>query len=163
MTLEERLSLIETKIKKDEEKKKMQENKRIQQSIESVNKIKSLQDRIEALLIVINKCIELKVEIPDKYKTTYYGYGNNTVTFCADGFYHKVGFMGKINPVKYIGFYNGGACGPWDFYTNGIETFNKHERTQEIREASLQDMKYFLNEFDIFEHAFYNWIDSMND
>ena len=107
-------------------------------------------------------------------ETTKLGYGSgyDTYDFCADGFYHHVGFMeckkghwyrgeNKYNKIKYLGIDNGGACGVYDFYTNGDVTFFKHEETGEVKEAYLGNMKEFLNEFDKFEAAFYKWIDSL--
>lgn len=174
MTLEERLAAISNKAEKDKIKEyneKLNEQNKIENAL---NKIKELEPRIRALITLGNKCIEEKIQFPSSSETTKLGYGSgyNSYDFCADGFYHHVGFMNckrgfwrrdefPFNEIEYLGIYNGGACGVYNFYTNGTKTFCKHERTGEIIEAKLEHMKKFLKEFDSFEAAFYKWIDSM--
>lgn len=64
--------------------------------------------------------------------------------------------------IKYLGIYNGDFFGVWDFYTDGENTFVKHERDESIKiEVPLDHLNIFLEEFDLFEESFYKWIDSM--
>lgn len=69
----------------------------------------------------------------------------------------------KSVKIEYLGIVEGGACGIWDFYTNGTKTFLKHEENGSIKGAELKYLNDFLNEFDIFEKAFYKWVDSLAD
>lgn len=174
MTLEERLSIISKKAESNEiEKlnKEMDEKNRIENAL---NKIKELKPRIEALIILGNKCIEEGIDFPSAYETTRFGYGKgyNSYNFIADGIYHCVGFMeceryvyrkgeNKYNTIYHLGIKNGGYCGEFDFYTNGTEVFSKHKKTEEIKEPRYTDMDCFLEEFNSFEAAFYKWIDSL--
>lgn len=66
---------------------------------------------------------------------------------------------------KYIGIYNGGYCGAWDFYTNGKETFLQHEKegVKKYYDIEINHLEKFLSEFDVFESTFYKWIDSLNE
>lgn len=176
MTLEERLAIISNKAEKD----KVEEyNKKVNlenATENALNRIKELTPRIKDLITLVNKCIDLGIDLPTPSETTKLGYGNgyDGYSFCAEGFYHHVGFMdckkgwwyreeNKYNKVEYLGIYNGGACGVYDFYTNGTKTFYKRERTGEIINPDLSDVKKFLKEFDLFEAAFYKWIDSMEN
>ena len=174
MTLEERLAAISNKAEKDKIKEyneKLNEQNKIENAL---NKIKELEPRIKDLITIVNKCIDLGINLPSTYETTKLGYGRgcNGYNFIADGIYHHVGFMdcekgywyrgeSKYKKVEYLGIENGGVFDLYDFYTNGTKTFCKHERTGEIIEAKLEHMKEFLKEFDLFEAAFYKWIDSM--
>lgn len=176
MTLEERLAIISNKAEKD----KVEEyNKKVNlenATENALNKIKELTPRIKDLITLVNKCIDLGIDFPSPYETTQLGYGSGYRghSFVADGFYHHVGFMdcekgywhrgeSKYKKVEYLGIKNGGACGVYDFYTNGTKTFYKHEITGKIVEAELRSIKNFLEEFDLFEAAFYKWIDSMKN
>ena len=174
MTLEERLSIISKKAQSNEiEKlnKEMNEKNIIENAL---NKIKELKPRIEALIILGNKCIEEGIDFPSSSETTKLGYGNgyNSYNFIADGFYHHVGFMdcekvywhqgkNKYKTIAHMGIKNGGCCGSFDFYTDGTGTFYKDRESGRIKEADLRDLKNFLKEFDSFEAAFYKWIDSL--
>ncbi len=166
-TFSERIMIINGKVQRDEqEKKKKQLDK--ENKIEKLrNDIYELKERIDDLIKLANYCIEKGVKIPEEEGSfgvksgEKYGYPHE---FFAEGFYHHTGFMGRAKePIKYLGIYNGGACGIYDFYTNGDETFSIHRKTKEITEAKIQDMKQFLSEFEQFESAFYNWIESLNE
>lgn len=174
MTLEERLELISNRAKKNKDEEYAKEMELNDGKLEALRKIEKLKPRIEALIVLGNKCIDEKIDFPSSLETTKLGYGSgyDTYDFCADGFYHHVGFMNckkgcwyrgenKYNKIKYLGIENGGACGVYDFYTNGSVTFFKREETGEVKEADLGNMKKFLKEFDKFEAAFCKWIDSL--
>lgn len=169
MTLEERMALIEGKAaadRKAEEDKQTEEEKR---TADALAKIGELTPRIQALIALGNKCIEQGVAFPASSETVKFGYGHgyNSYSFLADGFYHHLGFMDvnrnrKQNTIKYLGIDEGGACGSWDFYTNGEETFLRHEQDKDRKkEPKYPYIESFLKEFDTFETAFYKWIDSL--
>ena len=127
----------------------------------------SLESRISALITIANKCIREYVDFPSSEISSKFGYGKgyNSYNFMADGFYHHVGFIrprkSETEEIEYLGIIGGGACGIYDFYTNGIEIFLKHENTGEYKCAQLKHLDRFLNEFDLFEKSFYKWIDSL--
>ena len=173
MTLEERLAIIEQKANKDKLNKS---NKEIELQIktqETLSKIEELTPRIKAIITVANKCIDEGIDFPSN--TEKFGYGrksSNSYNYFADGIHHHVGFMNcsrgywlegekKYNKIKYLGIDEGGWNGVWDFYTNGTETFLKHEKDGTKKNAELKYLNDFLNEFDLFEEAFYKWIDSL--
>ena len=60
----------------------------------------------------------------------------------------------KKEMCNYIGIYNGGFCGAWDFYTNGKEVFLKHEKDKSINRCRNLHLEKFLSEFDILEMLF---------
>lgn len=165
-TFSERIMIINGKVQRDEqENKKKQLDK--ENKVEKLrNDIYELKERINDLIMLANYCIEKGVKIPEEGSFGVkagkkYGYSHE---FFAEGFNHHTGFMGRGKvPIKYLGIYNGGFCGVYDFYTNGDETFSEHEKTKEITEARIQDMKQFLEEFEQFENAFYKWIDSLEE
>lgn len=174
MTLEERLELISNRAKKNKDEEREKEMEVNNKTSEAMREIEKLKPRIKALITLGNKCIEEGIDFPDSYGTKKFGYGDgwHSYDFCADGIYHHVGFMeckkgcwyrgeSKYNKIEYLGIENGGACGVYDFYTNGAVTFFKREETGEVKEADLKNMKKFLKEFDKFEAAFYKWIGSL--
>lgn len=173
MTLNERMNAIEKKaekIKKENENEKMAAEIKIQKATKD---ILNMADRIVAVITLANKCLDCGIMLPDCYTTVKYGYGDGSRSFdfCADGIYHHVGFMdckrgcwqkGEIpfNKIEYLGVVNGGYNGPYDFYTNGKEVFSKDNTSiGTISEAKLEHMEKFLYEFEVFEDAFYKWLD----
>jgi len=174
VTLEERLAIIGNKAEKDKEAA-IKKEKNLQEEIaEAIENVKALGDRINALIIVANECIDKKIKFPSAYEVRDYGYNSEgcDYDFFADGIYHHVGFMyckrgwyktgeSPYNKIAYVGIVNGGACGNWDFCVNKDEIISRHQGTGEAALPSLRDMKKFLKEFEIFETAFYKWIDSM--
>lgn len=174
MTLEERLTIIEERANK-EKSDALKKAADLQMKTEkALRQIQELTPRIEAIITIVNKCIEEGVPLPSSSVTAKYGYGKGyrSYSFCADGICHHVGFMdckrgwwkegeSRYKNVEYLGIDEGGCCGVWDFYTNGTETFLKHETDGTIKDPELYHMESFLKEFDLFEEAFYKWIDSM--
>ena len=78
---------------------------------------------------------------------------------CDRGYWRKG--EKHYNKIEYLGIDEGGWNGVWDFYTNGTETFLKHEKDGTVKEVELKYLNDFLKEFDVFEEAFYKWIDSL--
>lgn len=128
-----------------------------QERLMTLEKVTALKPRIQRLIMLANACNEAQLKLPSEMK----GYGYSTM---AEGFYHHLGFMGRGRmPITHLGIYAGGACGSWDFYTDGINTFDQDERNDAIRQnASIGHMKQFLEEFETFESAFLKWIDSLD-
>jgi hypothetical protein len=160
MTLQEMLGILDARAKADadEEYKKDQAEENARRTL--IARIQEIKPRIQDLITAANRCKELGIEIPADTKK--YGYGQGSFGFIADGFYHKVGFMSKNKcPIEYIGFLAGGACGHWDFYTNGDLTFVLHDDNKATKEANSRQMQKFLNNFELFEKAFHKWIKSL--
>lgn len=169
MTLEERMDIIQRKANLDREKEEKAVTEAQKKTELALKNIEKLTERIDTLIVLANKCIREGVSLPSSCVTATFGYGKgyNSYDFSADGIHHHVGFMDfrrdKTKEIKYLGIDEGGCFGVWDFYTNGKETFLKHERTGEIKEPEWKFIQDFLYEFDLFESAFYAWIDSLVD
>lgn len=166
-TLEEKLMKIENKAKNDKKDEATKALDLKSRTTEALAKVEELEPRITALIAIANKCIQEGIKFPDSSETTKFGYGDGyrSYNFCAEGIHHHVGFMEikfhGVSEVKYLGFYNGGYCGPWDFYTTGSSSFDMNEASKKKRDASLENINTFLKEFDAFEKAVHAWVDSL--
>lgn len=137
-----------------------------------MGKIVELQPRIAELIETVNACIKNGIEI-NKYRNShcYSGYDNyKQGTFVSNAISHKIGFIqgngvsfgyNPKTPITVMGIVNGGACGKLDFHTNGINAYSVHEDTKEMSKARIKDIKKFLDNFDEFEKAFYEYVDSI--
>lgn len=165
MELKDRMAIINDKAKRINDEKRIKEEKIDIERKELLNKISSLEERIHDLITLVNECVKNGINLPANTEKYGYGTGYRSHNFYADGIYHHVGFMGRKKEMcNYIGIYNGGFCGTWDFYTNGKEIFLKHEKDKSIRyDVEIYHLESFLSEFDIFESAFYKWIDSLSE
>ena len=174
MRLEERLAIFEQKANNNKVKTKENETDLQIKTQEALFKVKDLTPRIKAIITVANKCIDEGIDFPSESVTAKFGYGTGyrSYNFLADGINHHVGFMNcgrgywrkgekHYNKIEYLGIDEGGWNGVWDFYTNGTETFLKHEKDGTVKEVELKYLNDFLKEFDVFEEAFYKWIDSL--
>ena len=165
MTLEERMNIIKNKAERDKEKELKAEKQKQDELINAIQQIQVLKNRIDDLLTLVNQCKECGIKLPNLIETQRYGYGDGRYGFFADRFTHHVGFINNKKQIKYIGIDNGGACGLYDFCTNGDEIFLKHEgdgTISTIKPVKIYYIKEFLREFDQFEAAFYQWIDSLS-
>ena len=156
------ITILEKTAKGIEAKKISEEKKKNQEKIDLMQKIRDLEPRITDLIEAGQKCQELGIDFPVKNEMPQYGYDSR---FEADGVNHDLGFITKEFKIQYLGIKNGGFDGPWDFYTDGKESFpvsNKEYLKGATGDPQICDMKKFLNQFDSFESAFYQWIDSLN-
>ena len=166
MTLNDRLAMIDNKIANDKAKQEAKQKAEMSALDVAMEKIKDLNIRIWELLEVVNGLKAKGFKIPgdgwgidaDHKALKKYGYDYGAM---ADGIRHGVGFMGLYSkePIKYVGFYAGGANGPWDFYTDGAEIFCKHEDSNVIKIPTSYDCQKFLDMFNNFEKAFYAWFE----
>ena len=169
MTTEERLKIIRNKAERNVIEAEQEANAVELKREELKSQIKNLYSRIQSLLICANECVKNGIKIP-KSDSTYsrageeYGYDHE---FIAEGFYHGTGLIKRNhdNEFNWLGIKNGGANGPWDFITNGIDiksigNADYNKGTQD--KPRISDMEKFLKQFPVFEEAFYNWIDSMD-
>ena len=142
-------------------------------------KIKDLKPRIESLIVLHDKCMEIGIEIPrDKnhmvgccgYIPSAKKYGYNA-DFIAEGIYHHVGFFEDSDGITRLGIENGGACGYYDLVVDEFGgVFGRLENSRHIVNItrkeytrSERDMRKFLKEFPVFEKAFLAWIDTLID
>lgn len=164
MTKEDRLAIIRGKAEKD--KQAQLDAKKAEDALREllVKQIDDLTERIETVLVLANECLKNGVKIPEGKFSKYdsgkqYGY---PYEFIAEGIYHHTGIIKCGDKFTHLGINNGGACGCYDFWTNGISTFSVHEnRRNDIQPPRIKDMEKFLEEFDIFEKGFLNFIDSL--
>lgn len=164
MTQEERLRNIQTKAKRDAAAKAAAENAEKAERNELIRQIKDMYERITDLIALANACIDNGIEIPQgegthKRAGEHWGY---PYEFIAEGFYHHTGFIKKGRTIDFIGIENGGACGAFDFWTDGLFVGYVHEQNKNIkREPSIYDLQKFLREFPQFEEAFLKFVDEM--
>lgn len=165
MTLNERLAMLDKKVADDKAKQLSAEEKERLTVKEMLDKIEGFSHEIWELIELANACRAKGIKLPVGYDGNYdglkkYGYDYDAM---ADGIYHGVGFMeNRIKGnIEYVGYYNGGACGPWDFYTDGVIAFCRHEKEHNLtKEVSSKECKKFLTMFPRFRDAFYKWFDT---
>lgn len=160
--LNKSIEILEKTAKNIEDKKISEKKKENQERGDLTQKIRELRTRITDLIEAGQKCQELGIDFPTKNEMLQFGYDSR---FEADGVNHDLGFITKEFKIRYLGIKNGGFNGPWDFYTDGTESFsvaNKDYLKGATGDPQIQDMKKFLKQFEVFESAFYQWIDSLN-
>lgn len=165
MTNAERIAMINGKRDRvaEQEAKKAQETALLSDELEM--KIYRLRERIENVIHVCNALrlneflYNIRIGYDDR-RLRKYGYDGG---ICADGFHHHVGVYGNrrypSDQIEWIGFKAGGACGYWDFYTDGVMVADVHEETGKRQRASVKHMEKFLEEFPKYESALYAWVD----
>ena len=160
--------------KKKEKIEKEIENKK--QSKYYKEQIRALEPRISKIIEIGNLCLENNIKIWNDV-CEHKRYDENI--FETDGINHQLGFFlnhYKAYPIyrcskyDYIGFYNGGICGDWDFVTNGKDIFEVHEQKDSLtridnnatfREPTIYQMSKFLEQFNEFEEKFFNFINNL--
>lgn len=152
MTQQDRIAIIRAagqKKKEQEAQKKEKDNEKYNAALEAVLE---LRPRVAELIELANQVLESGLEFPKE--------GSCYRKFFSDGIRHKIGFMGHgMQPIRYIGIYNGGACGPWNFYINGSDGFAKHEKTKETGKPDIYTLNIFQKGFSTFEAEFLAWVD----
>lgn len=100
----------------------------LQQKIEDYKiQIRALKPRIDELIKVGNACLEYNIPLEGSSWGGHEGY--DTHQFFTNSWSHLVGFVSNKNrPVTHLGIRAGGACGVWDFYTNGVDIYDAHEK-----------------------------------
>ena len=171
MTLEERIAKVNEAVEKKAKEEKEKNEKEFGEMMSLISQCNEYSERVRDLLKLARYCIEKGIRIPikgrldtDNFGTAKkYGYPHE---FFAEGICHHVGFIAKDRYAKKpeiiaIGIVNGGCCGVWDFYNTGDDIYSKHEENGSIMSPKKKDMQQFLKEFESFEKAFYNFIDSL--
>lgn len=152
MTVEERMRMIDQKVKKDEEEEFVKLQKYESEYEECIRKIKALRERITDLLKVANYAMDNGISL--KYRDVLHGdYDNGD--FFSNFWSHRLG----LKDNEHLGYTKGGACGNIDFYTNGDDIYGYDTKKRERVSPLFDDMKRFINGFDKFEQKFYEYID----
>lgn len=137
-----------------------------------VQQIRALKPRIDELLAVGNACLGNGIEL-DYYGACFDRSADSYErgTFITNSISHRVGFVRDWglydrghHQFTMLGINNGGACGHYDFRTDGERVYfvNEDDRT-DVKNSSFKigDLKGFLQKFDVFESAFYAYVDKV--
>lgn len=119
--------------------------------------IKALRPRIADLIELGNYAKDNGIKLEGHSWGGHEGY--DTHQFCTNSWSHLVGFV-LDKEITCLGIDNGGACGPIDFRTDGVDVWGENNKvscpTRMI--PCLEDIEYFLRKFDEFEESFINYI-----
>lgn len=181
MTVEERMETIRNKGQKNIDEAQAKADAKRNELNELCEKVRDMGQRVKDLCKLANTCIENNIQIPCKtqFSSDYdsgkkWGY---PYEFIAEGIRHHVGFFTPkrewkngiqvfTEPFRYIGIKNGGACGVWDFRTDGdiVQSISNTDYDRgKISEPRKRDLEQFIKEFPQFEAAFLKWIDSLGE
>lgn len=127
-------------------------------------RVRGLRPRIAELLETANACAENGIEIDaygksfDRSRDSY-----EKGTFVTNSITHRLGFVhtSKGCKILWLGIEAGGACGPLNFRTNGDTVCSIHENERHVGPPLTKHLKEFLEKFDEFEKAFYDYVDSI--
>ena len=135
--------------------------KALQQQVESyIKQIRELKPRIDELLTVGNACLKHNIPLTGQAWGGHEGY--DTHQFFTNCWSHLVGFVhNKDNSITHLGIFAGGACGSYDFYTDGFEVYDRCGKTGEIVTPNVWHLKRFVAEFDKFENELYKYVDKV--
>lgn len=166
MTTKERLEAVMRAVAIREQETTEQEQKREAEVRDALVQVYAVQDEIKDILLLAREALRHGYDLPNEY------FGNRCDRpLVADGCRHNVGIMnaqhafvtventGRGYCADAVGFYRGGACGPWDFYVTEDSVYCRHEKTRATREPSLEDLKRFLHGYRAFKTDFYKWFD----
>ena len=145
-------------IKEDNDQKLKAESDKL------IEEIKALRPRIDVIIKTGNACLMGGIPIENRGWGGHEGYDTNH--FMTNSWSHLTGFVHPVNngsrTISMLGITAGGACGMYDFRTDGIQVYSVNERNNlDIVTPSTHHMKRFLNEFDEFESTFYAYVDKM--
>lgn len=160
--LNKSIEILEKTAKNIKDKKIYEEKKENQERADLMQKIQDLRPRITDLIEAGRKCQELGIAFPTRNEMPQFGYDSR---FVANRINHDLGFITMELKIRFLGIQNGGFNGPWDFLTDGKESFsvaNRDYLKRTVEDPQISDMKKFLKQFEVFESAFYQWIDSLN-
>lgn len=125
---------------------------------ELAEEIKTLKPRIKELIEVGNACLVCGIPLTGQAWGGHEGY--DTHQFITNCWSHLVGFVQSGNSAIFeMGINAGGACGNWNFRTDGDNVYDVYG--DNVREASLEHLQKFINNFDEFEKSFYEYVDKL--
>lgn len=129
-----------------------------------IAQVRGLKPRIAELIKTANACFENDIPIGwEGNAKTLYGKWD-VCGFTADSTYHRVGFIvTRSNDKKTtaeMGILAGGACGSWNFATNG-EDVVAYKFSQQFDAPLIKHLQQFVEDFDDFEKYFYAYVDEI--
>ena len=156
-----RIKMIEAKrayLNKDAEEKAAAEIKLRQNLIDQIHQRCA---RIQDVLAIARALVDNKFILPYRRNgiapLEKYGYPYGVM---ADGFDHGLGIWTDTCHSTYdLAILMGGACGRYDFHTDGYSIESYDPQTQASQPVPTRHLQMFINEFDKFEKAFYAWVD----
>ena len=153
-----RIDKIKNYAKNKALKQQTAEEEKLLKSKELVEEIKTLKPRIKELIEVGNACLVNGIPLTGQAWGGHEGY--DTHQFITNCWSHLVGFVqnGK-SAIFELGINAGGACGNWNFRTDGDNVYDVDG--DNVREASLEHLQKFMNNFDKFEKSFYEYVDKL--
>ena len=158
MTKEELMKMMDKKVENDKLKAIKDAEDIANETERLIEQIKELKPRIDDLIELANYAKRNGIEI-DHRDVNHEDYEHGT--FISNGWSHVVGFIKapKDADIIYMGQIAGGACGSWNFATDGEEVFDYHENDGRKREPSIEHMKHFIKRFQECEKAFHKYIE----
>ena len=124
--------------------------------------IQKLEPRIKDLITTGNACLQSNIPLTGQAFGMRENYDTNQ--FITNSWSHLVGFVcnprDQSSSITFLGINGGGACGKYDFRTDGVRVFsvNEHDPSDVITPPTGV-MERFLNRFNEFESSFYNYVD----
>lgn len=163
----DRMAKISAKAKRDREKQEKEKREEQQALVKAKEDVKKLSPRIKALIDMANACRRENITFPTDTGKFGYGFydGRRGYNFLADSIEHHVGFIKRSNTdeeISYIGICNDGYDEIHDFYVDEAGYCYKQKVVPFLPADNINDILKFLEEFEKFEQAFYNWIDSFD-
>ena len=145
-----------------EEEQRVKDIEKINETTRLITEIQKLKPRIDEIIAVGNVCQENNIPMSGESWGGHQGYDTNQ--FYTNSWSHLVGFVGSSywkTPITMLGINGGGACGNYDFRTDGMDVYEEHEETKEKVIPTIYHMKKFLEKFDEFEREFYAYVDKV--
>lgn len=159
-TVNNRINAIANFAQKREEEKVAKERALQQQIEEHIRQVRELKPRIDELIAVGNACLKHNIPLTGSAWGGHEGY--DTHQFFTNCWSHLVGFVkNNDNTITHLGIYAGGACGLYDFLTDGFEVYDQHEQSHERVTPNICHLKEFLEDFDTFESELYKYVDKV--
>lgn len=158
----------------EEEVKKKQYDTKL---ISAITEIKELKNEIQGIIRIGNLCLTEGIETNPSNKNPYRKCTYEDGSYETDAIDHQLGFypnsyhrnICKCTHYSYIGYRMGGACGNWDFITNGEvvlavphEDCYKPQFGDKFKTPDLMMCRRFLKDFNNFKEVFYDYIISLN-
>lgn len=159
MDIAEMKRLIDNKIELDFEKQNKEESELEIRASNAKKSIRNLKHRIDALIEIANYSRGKGMDFHGR--TGFGGHeGYDVGTFYTNSWSHLVGFVND-DEIKLLGITAGGACGDINFRTDGDKIYGQSKETGAVVGPNLQHMEEFVKKFDIFESAFYGYIETI--
>lgn len=157
ISLKERKMMIDAKLKKDDEAKQNEAARKATAIENYMNIIREWKPRIDDLIELANYAKSKNISLGE----SQIGNSNRECYECgyfwSNGITHLVGFING-NKINRLGIIAGGACGIWDFYTDGDSIYEADGKGN-TQEPQLYHLEKFVKNFPVLEEEFYKYID----